>query len=321
MRAENGRPVLTPLLLGAALALLSATSNAAPPVAILPNPPHLSSNAPAKIQLAWSQGDYELIVNGDFETGNLNGWTKNNIGGVPPVANDTYINNGNYVPQSRDGPYPPFGGNYSSIGDGNGAGSMTLSQVITIPAEAESVTLSWVDQIRNFFNTFVATQPLQEFRVEVRSNATVLATVYRTEPGDPTLNNWVKRSAALTGFRGQRVTLAFSFDQNWNFFNLYLDNISVRVSSRAAIAYDVYWGTDSNLGTSNLLGTTTNTTWDLPPLQPERTYFWRLVSRQGTNEAPGPVWRFTTAAAGPVDHFVRWTPARTSLPTSTERWP
>jgi hypothetical protein len=283
-------------VLGAFLLSLLSVS-AAPPRPIYPNPPHLATDVAADANLFWSPGNQELIVNGDFETGNLNGWTRINVNG------DTFVNNGSYDPNSPDGPLPPLSGNFSTINEQTGPGSQTLYQDITIPAEATSAILSWSDRIRNHNGAFANTPPLQQFKVEVRNTNNVpLALIFLTEPGDEAIANVAKRSADITGFRGQRIRIAFSSDQNLFFFNVHLDNISVIVKSPDT-TYDVYFGTNSTLGTNQLLGATANTMWELPPLQPLTTYFWRLVARQGAEQTTGTVWQFTTPLVGPLHHF------------------
>ena len=273
----------------------------APPRAIHPNPSHLSTSAAADANLYWSPGDHQLIVNGDFETGNLNGWSRLNEGG------DTAINNGSYDPNSPDGPLPPIAGNFGVVNDQNGPGFQMLFQDITIPADATSAVLTWSDRIRNHNSVFANTAPLQRFKVEIRNtNNAPLALIYSTEPGDVTLANPAKRSADITGFSGQRIRLTFITEQNQFFFNVHLDNVSVLVKSPGT-QYDVYFGTNSTPGTNQFLGTTTNTTWDLPPLQPFTTYYWRLISRQGSEQTTGSVWQFRTPAIGPVHHF-QWGP-------------
>lgn len=282
------------------------TASAAPPVAIYPNPAHQISNAPARLALSWSPGDYELFINGNFESGAFTGWQRVNMSGFPGAINNTFINNGTFVPQSGDGPFPPFAGNFSTVADQNAPGTLTLYQDITIPATADAITLSWADQVHNLFNSFANTPPLQEFRAEVRNstNNAVLAIAYRTEAGEPAYNNWVKRSFDLSDYRGQRVRVAFVTEVNLAPFHTHLDNISARVSSRAGFTYDVFFGTNTALGTNEFQGSTTNASWSLPPLQPQQTYYWRIVTRQSSEQAVGPIWRFTTRSLGPVDQFV-----------------
>jgi hypothetical protein len=289
-------PILMTVVL-AAFVLATLPAAGAPPRPIYPNPPHLSTNVAADANLSWGPGDQELIVNGNFESGNLSGWSRVNVNG------DTFINNGTFDPNSPDGPLPPLAGNFSTITDQTGPGSHVIYQDITIPAGTISAILSWSDRLRNFAGTFANTAPLQRFKVEIRAtNNTPLALIFSTEPGDAPFSNVAKRRADITSFRGQRVRVTFTADQNLAPFNVHLDNISVLVKSPGT-TYDVYFGTNSNPGVNEFLGNSTNTAWDLPPLQPLTTYFWRLVARQGTEQTPGTLWQFTTPRVGPVDHF------------------
>ncbi|MGC3959474.1 MAG: M36 family metallopeptidase [Verrucomicrobiota bacterium] len=65
------------------------------------------------------------------------------------------------------------------------------------------------------------------------------------------------------------------------------------------ITNDVYFGTTPTPGAAELIGSTTSTTWALPLLMPQTTYYWRIVARKA-GVTPGPVWQFTTRG---VDHF------------------
>ena len=295
------------LLVLAGAGVLAAS--AAPIHPALPNPPNLATNVPANADLLWSPGDSELVVNGNFETGNFTGWTRLNPGGGGGGGNlnNTYINNGTYVPVDGDGPHEPYAGNFSTVTDQNGPGSIILFQDIAIPTNAASVVLTWADMIRNQFNTFVPNGPgqqPQEYRVEIRNlNDVILATPYRTEPGDPTITSWQKRSYNLDAFKGQTIRIVFIEEQFWSFFNLHLDNISIRVRDPGPFTYHVYFGTTNVLTTNHFAGSTTTGAWSLPQLSPLTTYYWRLVAQQGSLQVTGVTWRFTTAAVGPVDGF------------------
>ncbi|HKW28451.1 MAG TPA: M36 family metallopeptidase, partial [Verrucomicrobiae bacterium] len=73
--------------------------------------------------------------------------------------------------------------------------------------------------------------------------------------------------------------------------------------SGEVISNDVYFGTNPTPGPRELRGTTTNTSWSLPMLAPQTTYYWQIVARK-TGTTAGPVWQFTTRG---VDHFA-WNP-------------
>lgn len=78
-------------------------------------------------------------------------------------------------------------------------------------------------------------------------------------------------------------------------------------------SFDVYFGTTANLGAGDMLGTTSAKSWGLPRLSRGGTYYWRINSHNAGDTAVGPVWRFTVAPIGAVDHYV-WS----GVPTSTQ---
>ena len=64
-----------------------------------------------------------------------------------------------------------------------------------------------------------------------------------------------------------------------------------------AESYDVFFGTSTD---PPLMGTTTNTNYLLPKLDPNRTYYWKIVAKTCCGEStPGPIWSFTVVAPSP----------------------
>ncbi|HSE96697.1 MAG TPA: phospholipase D-like domain-containing protein, partial [Blastocatellia bacterium] len=72
--------------------------------------------------------------------------------------------------------------------------------------------------------------------------------------------------------------------------------------------YDIYFGTNSNppkIVTDHIVHIDSvypghSEFYNLPPLQPGTTYYWRIVSKTMANlETPGPVWSFTTEGTPP----------------------
>src|SRR5688572_2138096 len=91
------------LLVVAAAITIAAGAFAAPIDPAQPNPPNLANNVPASVDLTWTPGDSELIVNGGFEMGNFTGWSRVNTfgggGGGGGSLNNSYINtNGTFRP-------------------------------------------------------------------------------------------------------------------------------------------------------------------------------------------------------------------------------
>jgi hypothetical protein len=273
-----------------------------------PRPADTATGVPANTNLMWSNGQGgEFIQNGGFETGTFTNWHKENNDNF----GDFVINDGSYHPPGLGQPTPPYDGSFCVVSAQNGSGTHVLYQDITLPPAVSLAQLSWVDRIQNFASQFNANQ---YFHVEIRdTNDNVLQIAYQTHPGDTLLQGWTPRSFDLSLYAGQTIRIAFVETDSLFYFNLYLDDISVQVSSvTPGLTNDVYFGTNSTPGPAQFQGSTTNTFWDLPQLAPQTTYYWQIVARKiGTT--PGPVWQFTTAG---VDHFA-WSAISTPQFTNT----
>jgi uncharacterized repeat protein (TIGR01451 family) len=252
-----------------------------------PSPPHLASNVTATADLAWGGGEFtELLVNGDFETGDFTGWVR-----AANLYGNFEINTPTHEPTSPDGPLPPFEGNFNALGEVSGPGIISMHQDVTLPAGGQQVKLNWADRVRNFASVFATNQ---EYRVEIRdTNNLVLAVAHRTTPGDPPLDDWRTWSYDLTPFTGQTVRVAFVIDPGLFYLGAHVDAVSVAVSTPGSTTFDVYFGTNATPGAAELLGTTTNSNWSLPTLAPATTYYWQIVART-LGQLAGPVWQFTT---------------------------
>jgi uncharacterized repeat protein (TIGR01451 family) len=288
-------------------ATLQMLNDQSPPIPSSPQPGNLATNVSANTNLMWNNGiagTNQLVLNGGFETGTFTNWSKTNSS----TAGDWVINNGTYVPPGPGGATVPFAGSYSAVSEQTGAGTHTLYQDITISSNTTSATLAWTDRIRNFATQFTTNS--QYFHVEIRgTNNAVLQIAFSTKPGDPLTTNWVTRSFNLSSYIGQKIRVVFVESDSLGYFNVGLDNISVQVNTSSVtnapgiLNNDVYFGTNPTPGPAEYQGTTTNSSWQLPLLSPQTTYYWQIVANRG-GSAMGPVWQFTTAG---VDHF-GWNP-------------
>lgn len=86
----------------------------------------------------------------------------------------------------------------------------------------------------------------------------------------------------------------------------------ISTSGSVPESFDVYFGTSAVLGAAQKAGSTAQMTWALPRLTRGTTYYWRVDSRNATDTVTGPVWHFTVAPVGGIDHF-----AWSVLPAST----
>ena len=263
-----------------------------------PRPANGATNVPVALALGWGTGKGELLVNGDFETGDFTGWVNVNSGYGTWIVND-----GKFDPDGPEGPTAPLSGLYSALTVQIGAGQHLLYQDFTVPMDVQSATLSWTDRIRNHAAYF--SSPNQEYRVEIRdTNNVVLETVFRTSQNDTNIIPATRRTRDVSRYRGQTIRLAFYQQDNLGYLNVALDDVSVNLGAPEALTvFDVYFGSSARLTQADLRGTTTNGVWPLPTLPLRSTFFWQVVARRGATVARGPVWKFTTRDLGMVDHF------------------
>ncbi|MBI1840537.1 MAG: M36 family metallopeptidase, partial [Verrucomicrobia bacterium] len=273
--------------------------NDGPPDPSHPYPPDLSDDIPTKIALSWDRIEGDLLVNGDFETGDLTGWSRSDTG-----AGGFLVDNGSFDPPSPEGPQPPFAGGFSALSSQFGNGHHELWQDIAIPSGATPVMVSWADRIRNYAGEFKPQS--QQFRVEARDpdDNQVLWTLYASQPGDSLLADWVQRTNYLGAYKGKTIRLAFVEDDQLGYLNVRLDSIRVVAGSAAATTFDVYLGTNPVPAAEDFLGSTSNASWPLPLLAAGTDYYWRVdVKRSGITNA-GPVWSFRTAGLSSIATLV-----------------
>src|SRR5262245_38601045 len=170
-----------------------------------------------------------MVVNGDFETGTLAGWTVVNTGN-----GGWAINNGTFVPPGPGGALPPISGAFDAVTSQGGPGFHALQQPFTVPSGVFSASLTWNDRIRNFAGVF--SDPNQEWRVVIRdTRGALLHEVYSTTPGDPFLQVGPNSrsgdlTATLQALAGQTVVVSFEEQDNLFFFNATVDDVKLLVS-------------------------------------------------------------------------------------------
>jgi uncharacterized repeat protein (TIGR01451 family) len=191
------------------------------------------SNFTGTVDLAGSIGTPSptvLFVNGDFETGDFNGWVR-----VASGSGDFVINDGTLDPPSPDGPLPPFAGRYSALAQHVGPGLHSMYHQVSIPVNANGAVLNWAHRLRNFYTDWSA---IQEFRVEIQNtNGNTLAVAFVTKAGDPLLDDWVKKTYDMSAFLGQTIRVAFIVNPGGFHLDAHVDNVVVTtVAVSVAIA-------------------------------------------------------------------------------------
>jgi subtilisin family serine protease len=188
-----------------------------------------------------------LITNGNFETGNFNGWTVSTQG-----LNGWQINNGTVDPASPATPLPAISGGFDALSNTTAPGTRFLFQNFTVPTVVAQATLSWSDRIQNFASAFA--HPGQEFRVLITDTAgNVLQTVFSTNPGDSLSqvgpnNRSFDITALLQAHLGQTLRLRFEEQDSLNYMNVNLDNISLTVNSTLPVPADDFYALNLTAG-------------------------------------------------------------------------
>jgi Bacterial Ig-like domain len=182
------------------------------------------------------------VVNGGFETGDLSGWT---------VVNEEFGGGDWYVcssdpaacPAATPSNFPPPEGTYAAIGSSNGPGSHILYQDVTLEAGAthQLSFTTWYDNQNIFFHTpdslsYQIQEPNQQYRIDIMkpdapvdsvAPEDILATVFRTEVGDPSSMAPTTMIVDLSQFAGSTVRLRFAEVDNQFYFVAGVDDVKV----------------------------------------------------------------------------------------------
>jgi hypothetical protein len=188
------------------------------------------------------------VVNGGFETGDLSGWT---------VVNEA-DGSGNWYVCSADpascpdvllqSSFPPPEGTYAAISSQGNPGSHILYQDVTLEAGATH-QLSFTTYYENnaldengnavFFtpdSLSYQVEPNQQYRIDIMkpdapvdsvAPEDILATVFRTEVGDPAIMEPTPMTFDLSQFAGSTVRLRFAEVDNQDNFVAGVDDVKV----------------------------------------------------------------------------------------------
>lgn len=190
----------------------------------------------------WTAHGVELIINGDFETGDFTGWTVTDQAGS---FGTFFIDDADgFTPFSNHSTVGPAAGLLYAVADQNGPGTHVLTQSFTVPAAASSVTLSFNMFVNDWSDVGPSDQgldytlfPNQHARVDIMSAAAgpfdtgtgVLANVYLGVDGGPDPHAYTPYvfdiTAAVAG--GGTFVVRFAEAQNQFYQNLGVDNVSI----------------------------------------------------------------------------------------------
>lgn len=191
------------------------------------------------------------VVNGDFETGNLNGWSvyrTAETGSWFAYKGDKGSGDSIAQQRGRKFPQPPPQGTYAATSDQISATTTILSQeVVLAPGLNHRLSLlAYYDSevpigvpspdTLTVDDTQLGGQRNQQFRIDVMrpgspieslSPADILATAFRTQPGGPTSMQPTWVSADLSPFAGQTVRLRIANAAHEELFTAGVDAVAI----------------------------------------------------------------------------------------------
>ncbi|HEX8552930.1 MAG TPA: Ig-like domain-containing protein, partial [Abditibacteriaceae bacterium] len=192
------------------------------------------------------------VVNGNFETGTLAGWTN---AGRKEYSGEWYSYSGTRSPVSNYLIAAPPEGAYAAVADQNGPTNQILYQDVFLEAGKQHV-LSFSLYYENRAGVFYTPASLspsgianQQYRVDIVkptapadsvASSDVLLNVFRTNSGDPNSKAPTVYTTDLTQFAGQTVRLRFASVQTSFFMQASVDDVKFVTAStnRAPVATD-----------------------------------------------------------------------------------
>ncbi|HEX5989090.1 MAG TPA: hypothetical protein VFY75_02595 [Solirubrobacterales bacterium] len=196
--------------------------------------------AAALLVLAAPRAEATTVVNGDFETGSLSGWTLHDDFGTEPGSWFAYSGTASPIEIGPSVPPPPQG-NFAAITAQFGPGLHILYQDVALePGWPHVLSLiAYYESgppIESPDSFAWEGEPNQQYRIDVIKPTApietldpgdILATLLHTETGDPTSLEPKTLTADLSAFGGQTVRLRFAEVDNEGPFNAGVDAVSI----------------------------------------------------------------------------------------------
>lgn len=154
----------------------------------------------------------ELLINGAFEEG-VTGWAQASAGGYPLIS-----------------AFNPRSGQWGAYLGGSNHADDRLSQTLTLPSNATSITLSWWWSLES-----EDTLPNDTLRVRLlRPNGAVLAELWQVD-NTAAASLWDRAAVDLTSFAGQQVVVRLQgVTDAANLSDFYVDDLSLLMCSAAS---------------------------------------------------------------------------------------
>lgn len=201
-------------------------------------------------------GADELVVNGDFRTGNFDGWSTDN---QTQCEGNWLIYSGSQTPSSLSPVLPPPSGEFAAVTDELQVQScsLLLYQDIAVPEGAGEVLCSAVVYVRNSIPEYIIGNGLelspnknQQYRVDLMDpeaplydvGAGVIENLFQTVETDPQSIGYTAIEFDLTAFAGRTVRLrAASVNNEGQLFSA-IDEVTCLTENNLAIPTLSEWG-------------------------------------------------------------------------------
>lgn len=204
------------------------------------------------------------VANGDFETGDLSGFTAANQQGS---SGSWFSYSGTTAPDSGRPITAPPQGTFAATTDQNNPGSHVLYQDVALEENAEhelSFTLYYRNEAAGFSTPDTLdynVRPNQQYRVDIMKPsadpfsvdpADVLDSVYRTEVGDPNTLEPTRITSDLSPYAGQTVRLRFAAVETEFFLRASVDDIQVTTTLQPSLSIDDETVTEGDTGPTDV---------------------------------------------------------------------
>lgn len=178
-------------------------------------------------------GFFDLVSNGNFESGSLFGWDLTSVG-----LGGWGINDGTVDPPGPVGPTTPLYGSFDAASLPDGDGMRSMKQTISVPLLSTQAKLRWTDSLSNIGAGW--TDPDQEFRVLVEEpDGTPIVEGFSTNFGDLPVDpgpNFRQRglNGVFNAFAGQDIVINFEEQSFLGHINIFIDDVSLFVERGVA---------------------------------------------------------------------------------------
>lgn len=250
-------------------------------------PENKATDQPADLTLSWEAGALtNYISDGGFEKGGQN-WSLQTFWKVTTDAANAY--------EGTRFAELPF--RVNNVGP---RGEVILFQRVTLPKKGSDARLQWVD----YHSTTGEPDTRAHFKVDVFvTTSGADEVVHDVICGEGSIAPWNPHEVDLSQYLGKSIILTYSITNQFSQPRscvARVDDVRLEVTPES-VEYEVYLGSTANLGAAQLLGKTTDASWNLSGLAAASTNYWKVIQITDGTRVSSPVFQFVVGGSVPVD--------------------